>query len=146
MHCVFLQIYWIKNSKEMPYSSINQVGFVWQLFCLCGIHPNDCTENERWITGITKDLLFNSSTSNLHDHPLPKPGKIPAIVHDTVKQVVQCNPGITPSQLKLSLSTAYNMKVHLIFVYLYNYAHNLFTGIGTALCLWLCHQQFTKTE
>ena len=88
------------------------------------IYPNDCTENERWITGITKDGLFNSSTSNLHNHPLPKPSKIPAIVHDTVKQVVQCNPGITPSQLNLGLSTAYNMKVHLIFVYLYNYSHN----------------------
>lgn len=66
------------------------------------VYPQNHTENgERWITGITKDSVLNSMTNNLHNHPLPKPSKVPNIVHESVKQAVRCNPSITPSQLNL---------------------------------------------
>lgn len=65
-------------------------------------YPSNPTEDgERWITGITKDSLANKSSTNLHNHPLPTPSKVPEIVSLSVKQAVQNNPGITPSQLNI---------------------------------------------
>ena len=66
------------------------------------VYPQNHVENgERWITGITKDGMFNTARNNLHNHPLPKPSKVPDIVHEPVKHAVRCNPSITPGQLNL---------------------------------------------
>ena len=66
------------------------------------VYPQNHVENgERWITGITKDGMFNTARNNLHNHPLPKPSKVPDIVHESVKHAVRCNPSITPGQLNL---------------------------------------------
>ena len=73
------------------------------------VYPQNHVENdERWITGITKDGVFNTTRNNLHNHPLPKPSKVPDIVHESVKHAVRCNPSITPSQLNLG-NNNYNM-------------------------------------
>ena len=66
------------------------------------VYPTNHAEySERWLTGITKDRAINVSSSNLHNHPLPKPSRVPSLVHESVKQAVRCNPSITPSQLNL---------------------------------------------
>ena len=48
-----------------------------------------------------KDGVFNTTRNNLHNHPLPKPSKVPDIVHESVKHAVRCNSSITPGQLNL---------------------------------------------
>ena len=64
------------------------------------VYPTNYHENhERWLTGITKDQVYNSSQSNLHNHGLPKPNKVPMVVKTAVKKAVQCNPALTPSQV-----------------------------------------------
>ena len=71
------------------------------------VYPQNHIENgECWITGITKDNVFNSTRNNLHNHPLSKPSKVPDIIHESVKQAVWCIPSITPGQLSLGNNTA----------------------------------------
>jgi hypothetical protein len=68
------------------------------------VYPQNHVKNgERWITGITKDGIFNTTRNSLHNHPLPKPSKVPDIVHESVKDAVRCNPSITPGQLNLGI-------------------------------------------
>ena len=68
------------------------------------VYPVDYENNpERWIAGLTKDIVSNSTLSNLHNHPLPKPSKIPTVIKNAVKEAVQSNPGLTPSQVNLGM-------------------------------------------
>ena len=68
------------------------------------VYPTNYQENhERWFTGITKDQVYNLSQSNLHNHALPKPSKVPMVVKTAVKEAVQCNPALTPSQVNLGM-------------------------------------------
>ena len=58
-------------------------------------------EHDRWLTGITTDDHFNYRCSNLHNHIVPKPCKVPGVVQNAVKQAIHCNPGLTPSMINL---------------------------------------------
>ena len=89
------------------------------------VYPQNHIENgERWITGIIKDNVFNSTRNNLHNHPLSKPSKVPDIIHESVKQAVRCNSSITPGQLSLGNNCAL-----ILLIELFN------TGIGTGFML-----------
>ena len=68
------------------------------------VYPTNYQENPgRWLTGITKDRVYTSSQSNLHNHALPKPNKVPMVMKTAVKEAVQCNPALTPSQVNLGM-------------------------------------------
>ena len=73
-----------------------------------------------------QDNVFNSTRNNLHNHPLPKPSKVPGIIHELVKQAVRCNPSITPGQLSLGNNCALT---------LYNTVILINVGIGTGFML-----------
>ena len=66
------------------------------------VYPPDCDKNnERWIGGLTKDKVANSTQTNLHNHPLPMPHKVPSVVQEAIKTAVESNPALTPSQINL---------------------------------------------
>lgn len=85
--------------------------------CVVYVYPQNHVENgERWIT---EDGVFNSTRNNLHNHPLPKPSKVPDFVHESVKQAVRCNPSITPGQL--NLGNTYYAITHINYNYVIMY-------------------------
>ena len=70
-------------------------------------------EHERWVTGITKDDHVNYHCSNLHNHTIPKPCKVPSVVQNAIKQAVHSNPGLTPSMI----SPWQFLLLHILTVY-----------------------------